>query len=90
MYFDEYEKIPKVIIPIIGTTIKFLIVQWPEKYYCFQLKSINDDSYIFGSKAKIEILDWIREFSLVKEQYFSKLKEIEPNLILHEKNKPHK
>ena len=90
MYFDENEKIPKAIIPIIGTTIKFLIVQWPEKYYCFQLKSINDDSYIFGSKTKIEIFDWIREFSLVKKQYFSKLKEIEPNLVLHDKNKPHK
>ena len=90
MYFDEYEKIPKVIIPIIGTTIKFLIVQWPEKYYCFQLKSINDESYIFGSKVKLEIFDWIREFSLVKKKYFSKLKEIEPNLVLQEKNKPHK
>ena len=90
MYFDENEKTPKAIIPIIGTTIKFVTVQWPEKYYCFQLKTINEDNYIFGSKAKIEIFDWIREFSLVKKKYFSKLKDIEPNLVLHEKNKPHK
>ena len=87
MYFDENEKAPKVIIPIIGTNIKFLSfqVQENEKLYCFQLKTINDEAYIFGSKIKKEIFDWIHEFSLIKKKYFLKLKEIEPNIVIHEK-----
>ena len=86
MYFDENEKAPKVIIPIIGTNIKFLSfqVQENEKLYCFQLKTINDEAYIFGSKIKKEIFDWIHEFSLIKKKYFLKLKEIEPNIVIHE------
>ena len=87
LYFDENDKVPKIIIPIIGTTIKFYIVQGSDKIYCFQLKTINEESYIFGSKIKKEIFDWIHEFSIVKKKYFLQLKEIEPNLQIHSKNK---
>ena len=90
MYFEENEKSPKVIIPIIGTTIKYYTFEGTEKLYCFQLKTINDDIFIFGTKIKKEIFDWIHEFSLVKKKYFLKLKEIEPNLVVLEKNKIHK
>ena len=90
MYFEENDKSPKVIIPIIGTTIKFLTAQEDQKLYCFQLKTINDDRYIFGSKIYKEILDWIQEFSMIKKRYFLKLKEIEPNLVVYDKNKFHK
>ena len=87
MYFEENEKCPKVIIPIIGTTIKSLTIKGVEKFYCFQLKVKNDEIYIFGSKIKKEIIDWINEFSLVKKKYFLRLKEIEPSIIIHQKNK---
>ena len=90
MYFEENEKYPKVIIPIIGTTIKYYTFEGTEKLYCFQLKTINDEVFIFGTKIKKEIFDWIHEFSLVKKKYFLKLKEIEPNLVVLEKNKIHK
>ena len=90
MYFEENEKCPKVIIPIIGTTIKFLTAIGNEKLYCFKLKTINEECHIFGSKIKKEILDWIEEFSIIKKKYFLKLKEIEPNIIIHDKNKIHK
>ena len=53
--------------------------------YCFQLKTINEEAYIFGSKIKKEIFDWIHEFSLIKKRYFLKLKEIEPNIVIHDK-----
>ena len=89
MYFEENEKSPKVLIPIIGTTIKFVYYQ-AERLYCFQLKTINDESYIFGSKIKKETLDWIQEFSIFKTNYFLKLKEIEPNLMIHVRSKNHK
>ena len=74
MYFEENEKCPKVIIPIIGTTIKSLTIKGVEKLYCFQLKVKNDEIYIFGSKIKKEIIDWINEFSLVKKKYFFEVK----------------
>ena len=93
IYFEENERIPKAIIPIIGTSIKSLTVkgvQGSETYYCFQLKTINDEIHIFGSQTKIEIFDWIREFLLFKKKYLSKLKEIEPSLEFHEKNKFYK
>ena len=91
MYFEENEKSPKVIIPIIGTTIKtYHSFGGTEKYYCFQLKTINSDSYIFGSKIKKEILDWLKEFSLVQKRYIIKYKEIAPNLVSQQKDKGHK
>ena len=91
MYFEENEKSPKAIIPIIGTTTKtYHSFGGTEKYYCFQLKTINSDSYIFGSKIKKEILDWLKEFSLVQKRYIIKYKEIAPNLVSQQKDKGHK
>ena len=91
MYFEENEKSPKVIIPIIGTTIKtYHSFGGIDKYYCFQLKTINSDSYIFGSKIKKEISDWLKEFSLVQKRYIIKYKEIAPNLVSQQKDKGHK
>lgn len=91
MYFEENEKSPKAIIPIIGTTIKtYHSFGGTDKYYCFQLKTINSDSYIFGSKIKKEISDWLNEFSLVQKRYIIKYKEIAPNLVSQTKDKGHK
>ena len=91
MYFEENEKSPKVIIPIIGTSIKSMVIlQGNDKLYCFQIKTINEECYIFGSKCKNEIIDWIKEFALFKKKYLLKLKQIEPKLEIHEKNKVHK
>ena len=70
MYFEENEKCPKGIIPIIGTTVKFLNALGNEKLYCFELKTTNEESYIFASKIKKEIFDWIQEFSIIKKKYF--------------------
>ena len=90
MYFEENEKIPKIIIPIIGTTIKYIQVQGSEKLYCFQLKTINDEIYVFGSKIKKEIYDWMYEFFMAKIKYSLKLKDISPNIITQQKGKFHK
>ena len=91
MYFEENEKSPKAIIPIMGTMIKaYQVIGGTEKYYCFQLKTINSDNYIFGSKIKKEISDWLNEFSLVQKRYIFRFKEISPNLISQQKDKGHK
>ena len=81
MYFDENSKIPKDIIPVIGTIIKFIVVQVNKKIYCFKMKTINNEVYIFGSIQKKEIFDWLKELAHFKKVYHLKMKNINPNFV---------
>ena len=81
MYFDENSKFPKDIIPVIGTSIKFIVVQVNKKIYCLKMKTINDEVYIFGSLLKREIFDWLKELAHFKKVYHLKMKQINPNYI---------
>ena len=81
MYFDDNCKTPKDIIPIVGTSIKFIVVQANRKIYCIKMKTINDEEYIFGSLQKREIFDWLRELAHFKKVYHLKMKQINPNFI---------
>jgi hypothetical protein len=82
MYFDENNKTPKAIIPIIGTTIKFIVVQVNKLIFCLKMKTINDDVYIFGSLKKKEIFDWMKKLAYFKKVYHMKMKEINPKFIV--------
>lgn len=82
MYFDEADKVPKMLIPLIGTSVKFMKLQINETLYCFKLKTINDDTYIFGSPKKEETLDWLKEFVNYKKVYHYKMKNIAPNFVI--------
>ena len=86
MYFDENSKIPKDIIPVIGTTIKFIVVQVNKKIYCFKMKTINNEVYIFGSFQKKEIFDWLKELAHFKKVYHLKMKHINPNFVSQNSN----
>ena len=79
IYFNDNCKTPKAIIPIIGTTIKTIIVQTNEKIYCFKLITINDEIYIFGSIKKREIFDWRKEIIHFRKTYDNQMKQINPN-----------
>ena len=81
MYFDENSNSPQKIIPIVGTTIKFIVVQSNKKIYCIKLKTINDDIYLFGSLQKREIFDWLKELAYFKKIYHMKMKQINPNFV---------
>ena len=83
MYFDENNKTPKAIIPIIGTTIKFIVVQVNRLIFCLKMKTINDEVYIFGSLKKKEIFDWMKKLAYYKKVYHMKMKEINPKFIVH-------
>ena len=88
MYFDENINSPQKIIPIVGTTIKFIVVQLNRKIYCLKLKTINDEFYIFGSLQKREIFDWLKELAYFKKIYHMKMKQINPNFVFEKgKNK---
>ena len=69
MYFDDNLKTPKDIIPIVGTSIKFIVVQLQKKIYCLKMKTINDEVYIFGSLKKREIFDWMKKLAYFKKVY---------------------
>ena len=86
MYFDENSKIPKDIIPVIGTTIKFIVVQVNKKIYCFKMRTINNEVYIFGSLQKKEIFDWLKELAHFKKVYHLKMKHINPNFVTQNSN----
>ena len=81
MYFDENSKSPKEIIPVIGTSIKFIVVQVNKKIYCFKMKTINEEVHIFGSLQKREIFDWLKELAHFKKVYHMKMKQINPGFI---------
>lgn len=86
MYFDENSKIPKDIIPVIGTTIKFIVVQVNKKIYCLKMRTINNEVYIFGSFQKKEIFDWLKELAHFKKVYHLKMKHINPNFVSQNSN----
>ena len=81
IYFDDDYKSPKTIIPIIGTIIKFIVLQLDKKIYCLKMKTINEQNIILGSYQKKEIFDWLKEFAYYKKIYQLKMKQINPNFV---------
>ena len=67
---------PELIIPIIGSGIITITVTNKQKLYCFKIKTINNEKFIFGSNKNNEIIDWMKEFKRYKELYESKMNEI--------------
>ena len=60
--------IPKIIIPIVGSIVKYLAMK-DYNLYCFRIRTPDDKTYIFGSKNKKEIFDWIEELVRYKKRY---------------------
>ena len=80
VYFSDNCKVPKEIIPLIGTAIKPIIVmQGSDKIYCLKFITINEEKYIFGSLIKRELLDWKKEISYFIKMYNIQMKSINPN-----------
>ena len=67
---------PQMIIPIIGSGIKEITAKDKQKLYCFKIKTINNEKFIFGSNKNKEIIDWMKEIRLYKELYKSKMNKI--------------
>ena len=79
--FEDDYKTPKSIIPIVGTTIKFIVVQFYKRIYCLKMKTINEENYIVGSYQKKEIFDWLKELADYKKIYHLNMKQINPNFV---------
>ena len=79
LYFNDNYRHPKIIIPIIGTSIKQINIQTNETVYCLKLITINEETYIFGSLKKSEIMDWNKELYIFRKKYDEQMKTINPN-----------
>ena len=80
--------IPKLIIPIIGSTIKPMASNSNEKLFCFRISTIKNENYIFGSHKNKEINDWIKELKNYQRIYDQKMNEIMANFnVRTKKNK---
>ena len=77
--------IPKLIIPIIGSTIKPMTANSNEKLFCFKIKTINNENFIFGSHKNKEINDWIQELKNYQRLYDQKMNEIMTNFNVRTK-----
>ena len=79
LYFNDNYRHPKIIIPIIGTSIKQINIQTNETVYCLKLITINEETYIFGSLKKSEIMDWNKELYIFRKKYDEQMKILNPN-----------
>ena len=77
--------IPKLVIPVIGSSIKPMTAETNERLFCFKLKTINNEIFLFGSNKNREINDWIQELKNYQKLYETKMKDIMSNFIIHSK-----
>lgn len=78
--------VPKLIIPLIGASIKPMTLTLSEKLHCFRIKAINNEVFIFGSNKPKETNDWIQEIKNYQKLYESKMNEVMLNFIIISKN----
>jgi hypothetical protein len=77
LYFDDPNKPPKKLIPIIGSDIIKIDEKKYKRKYCFEIKTLNGESYVFGTKSDEELDSWVSEFKNFKKSYEKKIKNIE-------------
>ena len=78
--------VPKLIIPLIGASIKPMTLTLNEKMHCLRIKAINNEVFIFGSYKPKETNDWIQEIKNYQKLYELKMNEVMSNFIIISKN----
>jgi hypothetical protein len=77
LYFDDPNKPPKKLIPIIGSDIQKIDEKKYKRKYCFEIKALNGEMYTFGAKTEEELDAWMGEFKSFKKSYEKKIKNID-------------
>ena len=77
LYFDDPNKPPKKLIPIIGSDIQKIDEKKYKKKFCFEIKTLNGESYVFATKTDEELDSWMQEFKSFKKSYEKKIKNID-------------
>jgi hypothetical protein len=81
LYFDDPNKTPKKLIPIIGSDVLRLEEKKYKKKHCFEIKTLNGDSYVFATNSNEDLESWIQEFKTFKKNYEKKIKNIDTKSI---------
>jgi hypothetical protein len=76
LYFDDPNKPPKKLIPIIGSEIYKLEEKKYRRKYCFEIKTLNGEFYVFATKTEEELESWVSEFKQFTKSYEKKMKNI--------------
>ena len=79
LYFDDPNRPPKKLIPIIGSEILEIKESKYRKKHCFEIKTLNGESYVFACNSKDDLESWHTEFNKFKKNYENKFKAIETN-----------
>ena len=69
LIFNDINRFPKEIIPIINATVKYILIKTNKNIYCFKITTESQEIFMFGSLNKQEIYDWIREIDNLKKIY---------------------
>ena len=73
---------PIIIIPIIGSAIKSMVANDKKKLYCFKIKTMDNETFIFGSNKNKEINDWMKELNAYKFLYDSRMNNIIDDFVI--------
>jgi hypothetical protein len=85
MYFNDPKEPPRKLIPIIGSEINTVDEKKYSKKNCFQIKTLNNDIYVFAVKTKDDLDSWIKEFKSFKVNYQKMLKGVDNKNITNDK-----
>lgn len=77
LYFDDPNKPPKKLIPILGSEIQKIEEKKYKRKHCFEIKTLNGECYVFGTKTEEELDSWVTEFKVFKKGYQKKMKNID-------------
>lgn len=77
MYFNDPKDPPRKLIPIIGSEIKQIDEKKHGKKYCFEIKTLNNELYVFAVKTKDDMDSWFNQFKLFKINYQKMMKNVD-------------
>ena len=69
LYFDDPSSPPKKLIPINGAEIKKIDDNVYKRKYCFEIKCLNKQNFIFAAKSEVDLNDWLSAIEKLQETY---------------------
>ena len=84
LIFENNLVLPKLIIPIIGSTIKDHIGK--NRLYAFTITTWRNEQYTFSANSEVEKLQWFKAFNNIQKEYDMKMKGIDTKSVIQKEN----
>jgi len=81
MYFNDPKEPPRKLIPIVGSEIYAVEEKKHSKKNCFEIKTLNNEIYVFAVKTKDDLDSWIKEFKTFKINYQKMVKGVDDKKV---------